>query len=61
MGINSAFYKPVIFGLIAMLVRMAGGLGSLSGALFGAVCLQFIVPVVGAYARSLRTANTPLV
>ena len=91
MGINSVFYKAVIFGLSAMLVGMAGGLtalsmryvapgmfglflsfglligiavgglGSLSGALFGAVCLQFIFLVVGASASSLRTANTPLI
>ena len=91
MGINNAHYKSVIFGLSAMLVGMAGGLGalslryvapgmfglflsfglligiavgglgSLSGALFGAVCLQFIFLVVGASASSLRTSNTPLV
>ena len=91
MGINSVFYKAVIFGLSAMLVGMAGGLtalsmryvapgmfglflsfglligiavgglGSLSGALFGAVCLLFIFLVVGASASSLRTANTPLI
>jgi len=90
MGINSAYYKAVIFGLSAMLVGLAGGLaalsmryvapgmfglflsfglligiavgglGSLSGALFGAVFLQFIFLVVGASASSLRTANTPL-
>lgn len=91
MGIHNAHYKSVIFGLSAMLVGLAGGLGamslryvapgmfglflsfglligiavgglgSLSGALFGAVSLQFIFLVVGASASSLRTSNTPLV
>ena len=91
MGINNAFYKAAIFGISALLVGMAGGLGalsmryvapgmfglflsfglligiavgglgSLSGALYGAVCLQFIFLVVGASASSLQTANTPLI
>lgn len=91
MGIHNAFYKAAIFGLSALLVGMAGGLGALSmryvapgmfglflsfglligiavgglgalsGALYGAVCLQFIFLVVGASASTLRTANTPLV
>jgi branched-chain amino acid transport system permease protein len=91
MGINNALFKAAIFGISALLVGMAGGLGalsmryvapgmfglflsfglligiavgglgSLSGALYGAVCLQFIFLVVGASASSLQTANTPLI
>ena len=91
MGINNALFKATIFGISALLVGMAGGLGalsmryvapgmfglflsfglligiavgglgSLSGALYGAVCLQFIFLVVGASASSLQTANTPLI
>lgn len=91
MGVDTVFYKAAIFGISAMLVGMAGGLGalsmryvapgmfglflsfglligiavgglgSLSGALYGAVCLQFIFLVVGASASSLQTSNTPLI
>ena len=91
MGIHNALYKAAIFGISAMLVGVAGGLGalsmryvapgmfglflsfglligiavgglgSLSGALYGAVCLQFIFLVVGASASSLQTSNTPLI
>ena len=91
MGIDSVFYKATIFGISAMLVGIAGGLGalsmryvapgmfglflsfglligiavgglgSLSGALYGAVCLQFIFLVVGASASSLQMSNTPLI
>jgi branched-chain amino acid transport system permease protein len=54
-----------MFGLFVsfgFLIGIAvGGLGTLSGALYGAVCLQFIFLVVGASASSLRTSNTPLV
>ena len=38
-----------------------GGLGSLSGAIYGAVVLQFIFLVVGAAARTMQTSNTPLI
>ena len=91
MGIHLVFYKAAIFGVSAMLVGLAGGLGalamryaapgmyglflsfglligiavgglgSLSGALYGAVALQGIFLVVGASAATLRTSNTPLV
>lgn len=91
MGINTVVYKAAIFGISAMLVGIAGGLGALSmryvapgmfglflsfglligiavgglgsltGALYGAVCLQFIFLVVGASASSLQTSNTPLI
>ena len=38
-----------------------GGLGALSGALYGAVALQGILLVVGVSASTLRTSQTPLI
>ena len=38
-----------------------GGLASLSGALYGAIFLQYIFLVVGVTARSLQTSNAPLI
>ena len=91
MGINGVVYKATIFGISAMLVGIAGGLGALSmrfvapsmyglflsfglligiavgglgtlsGALYGAVFLQIIFLVVGASASTLGTSNTPLI
>lgn len=59
------YVAPGMFGLFVsfgFLIGIAvGGLGSLAGALYGAVCLQFIFLVVGASASTLRTSNTPLV
>jgi branched-chain amino acid transport system permease protein len=64
-ALSMRYVAPGMFGLFlsfGLLIGIAvGGLGSLSGALYGAVCLQFIFLVVGASASSLRTANTPLV
>ena len=64
-ALNMRYVAPGMFGLFlsfGLLIGIAvGGLGSLSGALYGAVCLQFIFLVVGASASTLRTANTPLV
>jgi branched-chain amino acid transport system permease protein len=91
MGIHLVLHKAAIFGISAMLVGIAGGLGALamryaapgmyglflsfglligiavgglgalSGALYGAVALQGIFLVVGASAATLKTSNTPLV
>ncbi len=91
MGVDTVFYKAMVFGISAMLTGIAGalaalsfryiapgmfgiflsfglligiavgGLGTLSGALYGAVFLQSIFLVVGVTARSLQTSNTPLV
>lgn len=64
-ALSMRFVAPGMFGLFlsfGLLIGIAvGGLGSLSGALYGAVCLQFIFLVVGASASTLRTANTPLI
>lgn len=64
-AMSMRFVAPGMFGLFVsfgFLIGIAvGGLGTLSGALYGAVCLQFIFLVVGASASSLRTSNTPLV
>jgi branched-chain amino acid transport system permease protein len=64
-ALSMRFVAPGMFGLFlsfGLLIGIAvGGLGSLSGALYGAVCLQLIFLVVGASASTLRTANTPLV
>lgn len=91
MGIDTVFYRSVIFGISAMLTGIAGalaalairyvgpgmfgvflsfglligiavgGLASLSGAIYGAIFLQFIFLVVGATARSLQTWNIYLI
>jgi branched-chain amino acid transport system permease protein len=64
-ALSMRFVAPGMFGLFlsfGFLIGIAvGGLGSLTGALYGAVCLQFIFLVVGASASTLRTSNTPLV
>ena len=64
-ALSMRYVAPGMFGLslsFGLLIGIAvGGLGSLSGALYGAICLQFIFLVVGASASTLRTANTPLV
>ena len=64
-ALSMRYVAPGMFGLFlsfGFLIGIAvGGLGALSGALYGAVCLQFIFLVVGASASSLRTSNTPLV
>lgn len=64
-ALSLRYVAPGMFGLFlsfGLLIGIAiGGLGSLSGALYGAVCLQFIFLVVGASANSLHTTNTPLI
>jgi branched-chain amino acid transport system permease protein len=59
------YAAPSMYGLFlsfGLLIGIAlGGLGTLSGALYGAVCLQGIFLVVGAAASGLQTRNTPLV
>ena len=63
-ALSLRYVAPGMFGLFlsfGLLIGIAvGGLGSLSGALYGAVCLQFIFLVVGASASSLQT-STPLI
>lgn len=64
-AMSMRYVAPGMFGLFlsfGLLIGIAvGGLGSLTGALYGAVCLQIILLVVGASASSLQTSNTPLV
>ncbi len=64
-AMSMRYVAPGMFGLFlsfGLLIGIAvGGLGSLTGALYGAVCLQLIFLVVGASASSLKTSNTPLV
>jgi branched-chain amino acid transport system permease protein len=59
------YAAPGMYGLFlsfGLLIGIAlGGLGTLSGALYGAVCLQGIFLVVGKSAGALHTRNTPLV
>lgn len=53
-------YGPFLsFGLLIGIA--VGGLGTLSGALYGAVALQGIFLVVGMSASTLRTSNAPLI
>ena len=65
MALSMRYVAPGMFGLFlsfGLLIGIAvGGLGSLTGALYGAVCLQFIFLVVGASASSLHMSNTPLI
>ena len=64
-AMSMRYVAPGMFGLFlsfGLLIGIAvGGLGSLTGALYGAVCLQVILLVVSASASSLQTSNTPLV
>lgn len=59
------YAAPGMYGLFlsfGLLIGIAlGGLGTLSGALYGAVCLQGIFLIVGKSAGALHTRNTPLV
>lgn len=91
MGVDTVFYKAMIFGISAMLTGIAGALGalsfryiapgmfgiflsfgfligiavgglaSLSGAIYGAIFLQYIFLVVGVTARSLQSSQAPLI
>ncbi len=91
MGVDTVFYKAMIFGISAMLTGVAGALGalsfryiapgmfgiflsfgfligiavgglaSLSGAIYGAIFLQYIFLVVGVTASSLKTSSAPLI
>lgn len=64
-AMSMRYVAPGMFGLFlsfGLLIGIAvGGLGSLTGALYGAVCLQVILLVVGASASSLQTSNTAVV
>lgn len=64
-ALSMRYVAPGMFGLFlsfGFLIGIAlGGLGTLTGALYGAVCLQAILLVVGASAKSLQTSNTPLI
>ena len=59
------YVAPGLYGpflSFSLLIGIAvGGLGSLSGALYGAVALQGIFLVVGVSASTLRTSNAPLI
>jgi branched-chain amino acid transport system permease protein len=64
-ALSLRYIAPGLYGMFlsfGFLIGIAvGGLGTLSGALYGAVCLQFIFLVVGASASSLHMSNTPLI
>jgi branched-chain amino acid transport system permease protein len=64
-ALSTRYIGPGMFGVFlsfGLLIGIAvGGLGSLTGALYGAVVLQLIFLVVGASASSMHTSNTPLV
>jgi branched-chain amino acid transport system permease protein len=64
-ALSMRYVAPGMFGMFlsfGFLIGIAvGGLGSLSGAIYGAVVLQFIFLVVGAAARTMQTSNTPLI
>lgn len=59
------YVAPGMFGIFVsfgFLIGIAvGGLATLSGAIYGAIFLQFIFLVVGATARTLDTSNAPLI
>ena len=64
-ALSIRYVAPGMFGVFlsfGLLIGIAvGGLGSLSGAIYGAIVLQFIFLVVGATARSLETFNYHLI
>jgi branched-chain amino acid transport system permease protein len=64
-ALSTRYVAPGMFGLFlsfGFLIGIAlGGLGSLSGALYGALCLQGIFLVVGTSAKSLQTVSTPII
>jgi branched-chain amino acid transport system permease protein len=59
------YVGPGMFGVFlsfGLLIGIAvGGIARLSGAIYGAIFLQFIFVVVGTTAHSLQTSNTPLI
>jgi branched-chain amino acid transport system permease protein len=64
-ALSLRYIAPGLFGIFVsfgFLIGIAvGGLASLSGALYGAIVLQYIFLVVGVTARSLQTSSTPLI
>jgi branched-chain amino acid transport system permease protein len=64
-ALSFRYIAPGMFGIFlsfGFLIGIAvGGLASLSGALYGAIFLQYIFLVVGVTARSLQTSSAPLI
>ncbi len=64
-ALSFRYIAPGMFGIFlsfGFLIGIAvGGLGSLSGAVYGAIFLQYIFLVVGVTARSLQSSSAPLV
>lgn len=64
-ALSFRYIAPGMFGIFlsfGILIGIAvGGLASLSGAIYGAIVLQYIFLVVGVTARSLQTSSTPLI
>lgn len=64
-ALSFRYIAPGMFGVFlsfGILIGIAvGGLASLSGALYGAIFLQYIFLVVGVTARSLQTSGAPLI
>lgn len=64
-ALSFRYIAPGMFGIFlsfGFLIGIAvGGLASLSGALYGAIFLQYIFLVVGVTARQLQTSGAPLI
>ena len=64
-ALSFRYIAPGMFGIFlsfGLLIGIAvGGLASLSGAIYGAIFLQYIFLVVGVTARSLQTSSMPLI
>lgn len=64
-ALSFRYVAPGLFGIFVsfgfLIGAAVGGLATLSGAIYGAVFLQYIFLVVGVTARSLQTSSTPLV
>jgi branched-chain amino acid transport system permease protein len=64
-ALSFRYIAPGMFGIFVsfgFLIGIAvGGLASLSGAVYGAIFLQYIFLVVGVTARSLQTSSAPLI
>ena len=64
-ALSFRYIAPGLFGIFVsfgFLIGIAvGGLGSIGGALYGAIFLQYIFLVVGVTASALQTSNAPLI
>jgi branched-chain amino acid transport system permease protein len=56
MGIDTAFYKSLTFGVSAMFTGIAGALASISGAVFGAIFIEFVPNIADQISKAAPSA-----